>query len=119
MMTIHEIAVRLHDLVKQGDNTTAYKDLFADNAVAIEPNFPGFEKVEGLQNIREKGQVLIGNIQEIKNRKVSEQIVVGDNHISLGISLDAILKDGSSFKFSEVALYEVDNGQIISEQFFY
>ena len=118
-MTTQEIAARLHELVKQGDNATAYNELFADNAVAIEPKFPGFEKVEGLDNIRRKVEALGGSIQEIKSRAVSEEIIVGDNHITLGISLDASLKDGSPFKFSEVVLYEVADGRIVSEQFFY
>ncbi|MGD1957608.1 MAG: SnoaL-like domain-containing protein [Fulvivirga sp.] len=118
-MTTQEIAARLHELVKQGDNATAYNELFADNAIAIEPKFPGFEKVDGLDSIRKKGEALVSNVQEIKSRTVSDEIIVGDNHISLGISLDAILKDGSPFKFSEVVLYEVTNGKIISEQFYY
>lgn len=118
-MTVQEIAARLHELVKQGDNATAYTELFAENAVAIEPNFPGFEHVEGLDNIRKKGEVLISSVQEIRSRVVSDHIIVGDNHISLGISLDATLKDGSHFKFSEVVLYTVVEGKIISEQFYY
>lgn len=118
-MTTIEIAARLHELVKQGDNGTAYSELFADHAVAIEPKFPGFERVEGLDNIRKKGEALISSVQEIKSRTVSEEIIVGDSHISLGISLDATLKDGNQFKLSEVVLYEVADGKIVSEQFFY
>jgi len=118
-MKVQEIADRLHELVKQGDNATAYTELFAENAVAREPNFPGFEHVEGLDNIRKKGEALISNVKEIRSRVVSENVIVGDNHISLGISLDAILKDGSPFKFSEVVLYTVVEGKIISEQFYY
>ena len=77
------------------------------------------EKADGLDSIRKKGEALVSNVQEIKSRTVSDEIIVGDNHISLGISLDAILKDDSPFKFSEVVLYEVANGKIISELFYY
>lgn len=118
-MTTQDIAARLHELVKQGDNETAYRELFAENAVAIEPKFPGFERVEGLDNIRKKGEALVSNLKEIKSRSVSETLIVGDHHISLGISIDAIMKDDNPFKFSEIVVYEVADGKIISEQFFY
>lgn len=118
-MSIEKIAARLHELVTQGDSETAYRELFAENTVAIEQKFPGFERVEGLDNIRKKGQTMVGAIASINSRSVSESKVMGDHHIALGISLDATLKDGSRMAFSEVALYEVQNGKIISEQFFY
>ena len=118
-MTTQDIATRLHELVQQGDNETAYRELFAEEAVAIEPKFPGFERVEGLDNIRKKGEALVGNVQEIKSRTVSDAVLVGDRHIALSISLDATLKDGSPFQFSEIVLYEVADGKIVSEQFFY
>ena len=118
-MTIQQIADRLHELVKIGDSNTAYDELFASHAVAIEPQFKGFERVEGLDNIRKKVNAILEAVAEVKSREVSEAVLYGDRHIALGISLDATLKDGSTFKFSELALYEVQEGKIISEQFYY
>ncbi|MEO0585897.1 MAG: nuclear transport factor 2 family protein [Bacteroidota bacterium] len=118
-MTTEQIAARLHELVLQGDAETAYQELFSENAVAIEPKFAGFERVEGLDGIREKGQALLAGVASINSREVSPAKVVGDQHIALGISLDAHLKNGDRMAFSEIALYEVQDGKIISEQFFY
>ena len=118
-MTTVQIASRLHELVKAGDAHTAYQELFAPNAVAIEPKFPGFERVEGLENITKKVETMIDAIDTIRHRSVSEAIVTGDNHIAMSIEIDATMKDGRPFQLNEIALYEVQDGKIISEQFFY
>lgn len=118
-MTTSQIASRLHELIVAGDEEAAYQELFSKNAVAIEPKFPGFERVEGLDNIRKKSQTIISAIETLNSRTVSKAVVHGDNHIAMNIAFDATMKDGSSFKLSEIALYEVQDGKIISEQFFY
>ena len=118
-MTTNEIAVRLHELLVLGDSETIYRELFSQNAVAIEPKFEGFERVEGLDNIKKKVQVLVDSIQEVKKRTISPAIVQGANHIAIGIELEALLKNGNTMSLNEVALYEVKDGAIISEQFFY
>lgn len=118
-MNIQEIADRLHQLVIKGDAETAYDELFSENAIAVEPKFSGFERVEGLNNIRNKTDTMIGVITSVNSRKVSEVTLVGSNHIAMGIDLDATLKDGNKMSFSELAVYEVEDGKIVSEQFFY
>ena len=56
-MTTHEIANRLVELCRNGDFEAAQKELFADDAVSIEPEAtPDFQKeTKGLQHIIEKG----------------------------------------------------------------
>ena len=118
-MTTQEISSRLHELLVKGDSHTAYKELFAENAVAIEPKFPGFERVEGLENIKKKTDGMVSMIEKVNSRTVKEAIVVGSNHIAIGIQMDAVMKGNNPFKVDEICLYEVEDGKIVSEQFFY
>ena len=50
--------------------------------------------------------------------QVSEPLVAG-NFFACTISLDSTLKGQERSRMDEVAVYEVRNGKIISEQFFY
>ena len=118
-MTVQKIAERLHELMVQGDKDTAFAELYAKDAVAIEPKFPGFERVEGLDNIIKKTDGMVAMIQEVKGREVSDVILTAANHFAINIKMDAVMKDGSAFKVDEICLYEVRDGKIISEQFFY
>eukprot|EP01035_Chromulina_nebulosa_P001883 gene1883-2545_t len=105
-MTTQEIADRLHELCSQGQYETAQKELYADNAVSIEPaHSPGLQTVEGLQNIIKKGDDFQAMVEELHGGSVTEAIV-GGNYISMGIFLDATFKGMGRMKMEEIAVYE-------------
>ncbi len=119
-MTNQEIANRLHVLVKAGEYFTAYDELFHENAVALEPQLAemGLAEVEGLPAIKEKVGTLSQGISEMISREMSAPIVT-DSHIAFTNVVKAKMKDGNAFNLSEICLYKLENGKIVSEEFIY
>lgn len=117
---INQIAQRLHELVNTGEYFTAYDELFHPDAVAIEPQLAemGLGQVKGLTAIKEKVGTLSQGIDELISREMSEPIISA-NHIAFTNHVRARMKDGSEFHLNEICLYELQDGKIISEQFFY
>lgn len=118
-MTVTEIASRLAELCNVGDFEKAQKELFAEDAVSIEPDAtPGFEKVtKGLPAILEKGKKLRAMAEKIHSYSVSDHIVAG-NAIALSLTIDVTMKGQERSKLAEICVYEVRAEKIISEQFF-
>ncbi len=120
-MTTQEIADRLVELSRQGKSEQAYKELFADDAVAIEPmgpDGPGPVKTQGLDNLLAKSKEFEKSVIELHSSSASDPIVAG-NHFACTMVLDATMKEMGRMKMEEICLYEVKDGKIASEQFFY
>jgi hypothetical protein len=118
-MTIHKIAIRLAELCHTGQYSQAHKELYADDAVSIEPEHAkNFKTVYGLDNIIRKGEEFRNMMKEVHNTYATEPVVAA-NFIALGIGIDATMKDGHRNHIEEMALYEVKDGKIVKEQFFY
>ena len=118
-MNTKEIADRLVELCRQGKYKQAQQELFATNAKSIEPpQSPGAQSVEGLDNIIKKGEEFERMLEAVHGGHVSDPIVAG-NCTAFGISIDATMKGTGRTKIEEIALYEVKDGKIVQEQFFY
>ena len=120
-MTIEQIANRLTELCRQGQYETAQKELFAQNAVSIEPEnspAPGTKKIEGLENIVAKGHQFQSMLEDIHSGSVSDPVIAG-NYFSVAAVLDATYKGMGRQKMEEVCVYKVQDGKIVSEEFFY
>jgi len=118
-MTTKEIAKRLKKLCEQGDFETAQKELFAKDAVSIEPMASeAFEKeTHGLDAILKKGKKWTDMVKENHSMEVSEPMVAG-NTFALTMQMDVTMKDGKRMDMTELCVYHVKDGKIISEQFF-
>jgi len=117
--TTKEIANRLSELFKEGKWDEALAELFSEDAKSIEPpNVPGLQSVEGLDNIKKKGQEFQSMVEEMHGGYTSEPIVAG-NFIAFAMGMDATMKGQGRMKMDEIALYEVRDGQIVREQFFF
>jgi hypothetical protein len=119
-MTTQQIADRLAELCRKGDFEKAQKELFAENAISIEPQpSPGFEKeTKGLPAILEKGKQFGAMVEEFHSATVSDPIVAG-NAIALSLNMDVTMKGRGRSPMSEICVYEVKDGKIISEHFFW
>jgi hypothetical protein len=118
-MTVPQIAHRLVELCNQGNFEQAQKELFADDAVSIEPeDSPGFEKeTKGLAAILEIGKKFGSMVEETYGCNVSDPLVAG-NVIALLLNMDVKMKGKERSALSEICVYKVKDEKIISEQFF-
>jgi hypothetical protein len=117
--TTQQIANRLYELFKEGKWMEAQEELFSQDAKSIEPaDSPGLQSVEGLDNIKNKGKMFEEMIEEMHGGYTSEPLVAG-NFIAFAMGMDVTMKGAGRMKMDEIALYEVKDGKIVSEQFFY
>ena len=118
-MNTQQIATRLVELCRQGQFEAAQKELFAEDAVSIEPQAsPQFAKeTKGLRGIIEKGHKFQSMLEQVHDCTVSEPMVSG-NAIAFTLSLDATMKGQGRVKMAEICVYEVKDGKVVSEQFF-
>ncbi len=119
VMTTQEVANRFHELSQMGQWDKIQEELFAENAVSIEPEHsPGLKTVEGMDAIREKGRQFAESVEEMHGGYSGQPIVAG-NHFSLAMGLDCTFKGMGRMKMDEIAVYKVEDGKIVKEQFFY
>jgi len=118
-MSTQEIANRLVELCQKGDFTGAQKELFADDAVSIEPHgSPEFEKeVHGLDAIMQKGEKWASMVEENHGMKVSQPLV-SDNSFAVTMWMDVTMKGQGRMAMNELCVYHTKDGKIVSEQFF-
>lgn len=118
-MTTKEIADRLIELCRKGDFEAAQSELFADDAISIEPHAtPAFEKeTKGKQAIKEKGDKWNTMVEEMHNVELSDA-VVADNSFACTMRLHVTMKERGKMDMTELCVYEVKDGKIISERFF-
>jgi ketosteroid isomerase-like protein len=119
LMTTQEIANRLSELFEQNDMTRIHDELFSDDAESIEPaKMPGNQTAKGREAIRAKGVQFNSLVEEMHGGYVGKPIVAG-NHIAVAMGIDATMKGMGRSKMDEIVLYEVKDGKIVSEQFFF
>ena len=118
-MTTKEIARKLKKLCDKGEFETAQKELFAKNAVSIEPSASeAFEKeTHGLDAILTKAKKWNEMVSENHALEISEPMVAG-NSFALTMRIDVTLKGKGRMDMTELCVYHVKDGKIISEQFF-
>ena len=114
-----EIAKKLKKYADQGDFEKAQKELFANDAVSIEPMAGmGFEKeTHGLDAILKKGKQWNDMVKENHSMEISEPVVAG-NSFALTMRMDVTMKNDERMDMTELCVYHVKDGKIISEQFF-
>lgn len=117
--TTTEVANRFNELAANGQWNEIQNELFSENAESIEPTqAQGMRNATGLEDIRKKGEEFNSQVEEMHGG-YSTAPVVGGNFFSVGMGMDVTLKGAGRVKMDEVAVYEVKNGEIVKEQFFY
>jgi len=118
-MSTQEVAARFNELAQQEKWFEIQDELFADNVRSVEPpNALHFKYAEGKGPVRKKGEEFVKKVQEFHGAS-STQPVIGGNHFAVGRSLDITVEGFGRIKSDEVMLYEVKDGKIVLEQFFY
>lgn len=118
-MTIQEIAQRLVILCRQGQFETVQKELFSKDAVSIEQQAtPDFAKeTKGLDAILEKGKKWDAMVSETHKMEVSEPLIASSS-FACTIHMDITMKQHGRMNMTELCVYEVKDGKIVSESFY-
>jgi hypothetical protein len=118
-MTTQEVANRFYELAQQGNWTQIQEELFSEDARSVEPEgTPGLSSVKGLQQIREKGKAWEENVVETHSGYCQIPQVAG-RYFCCTMGAEVTMKGQGRIQMDEVALYEVKDGKIVLEQFFY
>jgi len=117
-MKTAEIAQKLVAHCRQGQWEAAQTELYAAEAVSIEPEAsPAFAKeTKGLPAIIAKGRTYTAMVEQMHSLTVSDP-VVADSSFVCTMGMDVTMKGRGRFQMTELCVYEVKDGKIISEQF--
>ncbi|HBY69664.1 MAG: hypothetical protein CMC13_06830 [Flavobacteriaceae bacterium] len=116
-MTTKEIANNLVKWCNSGQEAKCYQELYSPDIVSLESG--GENSVaKGMDEVAKKGEWWQENF-EVHSWNTSEPIIA-DNWFSVRHEMDTTHKpSGQRNKMSEIGVYEVKNGKIVKEQFFY
>ena len=117
-MTTQEIANRLVALCRTGSYEQAFTELYSDDAVSIEPEHTGRQPTKGLDAMKEKLRGFQSALEEVHDGYVTEPVIAG-NFISVGMGMDITLKGAGRMNLEEIVVYEVKDGKVVKEQFFF
>lgn len=119
VMTTKDVANRFHELAQTGQWDQIQNELYADNAVSIEPEHSqGLKSAQGREALREKGKQFADAVEEMHGGYSNPPQVAG-NHFAVVMGMDVTMKGMGRMKMDEIAVYEVKDGKIVKEQFFY
>ncbi len=117
-MSTQEVANRWLEMCNQGQFIECVNELYADNIISKEmPGTPD-DHVTGKQNVIEKSNKWLDSVQEFHGGEISEP-VIAQNHFTCKMSFDISFKESGRQLMEEVCVFEVNDGKIINEQFFY
>lgn len=118
-MTTREVASRFNELARQEKWFEIQDELFSDSVKSIDPqNSPYFKYAEGKAAVRKKGEEFVNRIEAVHKRYTTEP-VVAENHFAVGREVDITIQGLGRIQINEIMIYEVKDGEIVSEQFFY
>lgn len=117
--TTQEVAARFNELAKQEKWFEIQDELFADNVKSADPlNSPYFPYAEGKAAVRKKGEDFVKRVEALHKATTTEPLVAG-NHFAVGRNIDITVQGHGRIQINEIMLYEVKDGKIVLEKFFY
>jgi hypothetical protein len=121
-MTTQEIANRYYELACQGKWTEIQNELHHDSVICQEPEKAALRGVsvltKGKEAVMAKSVANREMIEAIHQQFCSEPLV-GANFFSLALKRDVTFKTNQRMQLEEICVFQVEEGKIISEQFFY
>ncbi len=117
-MNANDVANKWWSMCQEGKNLDCINELYAENVVSKEmPGMPG-EVITGKQNVWNKSKEWLDSVEDFHSSEISEPVVAG-NFFTAKMGFDCTFKDRGRQKMEEVCVYEVKDGKIASEQYFY
>jgi hypothetical protein len=118
-MRAQEVANRLVQLCREGKNVDAIHELYDENIVSIEPEgSPMGGKTVGRDAVLASTNQWFSSVEELHSAQISDPIVAGD-FFACTMIIDATYKGQGRNTMEEVCVFEVKDGKIVKDQFFY
>jgi len=103
-MTTQEVANKFVEFCRTGQSQKAHNELYHADVQSFEmPNMP---------------KEFDASVEELHSAEISDPTVVG-NHFSLTMRYDMTMKERGKINMEEIAVYEVKDGKIVTERYFY
>ncbi len=119
-MSTKEVANKWKEYCSTGQYDKAYAELYGSNCVSQEmKGVQGYpEIVEGMEAMKIKGEQWNQMVEEFHGVEIEGPIVAG-NHFTASMKMDITMKGQPRGINEEVAVFRVEDGKIVHEQFFY
>ena len=118
VMTTEEVANRFYELAQEGKFDQIQDELYHEAVRSIEPSHSQWQNVEGLDKVKEKAQQWKSMTEEMHGGYTNQPQVAG-NFFVCTMGMDVTVKDQPRMSMDEVAVYEVKDGKIVLEHFFF
>lgn len=122
IMTTTEVAARFDQLAQQEKWFEIQDELFADDITSNEPEgspyFAPFQVAKGKDAVRKKGENWVAKVEEVHGAQTSRP-VIGGSYFAVGRDFDITVNGFGRIKIEQLMMYEVRDGKIVSERFFY
>ena len=121
-MTTKQVADRYYELFKQGKSPQIVEELYGHDIVNREPEHAIAQGVptvtKGLDAVKAKSKAGAERIEQVHGFFCTEPLVAG-SFFTMTMGRELTLKGGPRIAREEVAVFEVKDGKIVLEQFFY
>jgi hypothetical protein len=117
-VTTKDVADKLVGLCRSGKFEDAVSSLYGDQITSREmPGMPN-ELVNGKTAVEQKSVQWMTGVDQIHGCEVSEPIVSGD-FFTVQMKIDVTFTGSPRQMLDELCVYQVADGKIVAEQFFY
>ncbi|HMX39003.1 MAG TPA: nuclear transport factor 2 family protein [Saprospiraceae bacterium] len=117
-MTTQQVADRFYALAQQGQYAQIQQELYAQDVRSVESSEDFLPNAQGLDKVRDKDRIFNEMVEEMHGGYCSQPIVAG-KHFACTMGMDVTMKGQGRMQMDEIAVYEVEDGKIVLEQFFY
>ncbi|SDB27377.1 hypothetical protein SAMN03097699_0436 [Flavobacteriaceae bacterium MAR_2010_188] len=117
-METKDIAEKWASMCKEGKNLDFINEYYSDNVSSREMPGMSNEVTTGKQNVWNKNKEWLESVEEVHDEYIGDP-VVADKHFTSKMVYDVTFKKRGRQKLEEIGVYQVENGKIASEQFFY
>jgi len=117
-MTTKEVAEKLVGYCRNGDFESAYKELYSTEIESVEPDGSPNPHAKGMEAVMKKSMEFEQMVEKMHGTEVSDPLVA-ENFFCCSMIMDVDFKGMGRTKMEELCLYEVKDGKIAKEHFFY
>lgn len=121
-MTTQEVADKYYELACQNEYIRIQDEYYADSVISVEPEHAaarGMQVVtKGKPAVVAKGVAFRESREELHSQSCSEPLVTVD-FFSVILKRDITFKNRGRVQLEEIGIFQVKDGKIILEQFFY